>query len=72
MRKICFVPLALALGVGAASGAVPVLPVSDACNPMYLKGMADKPWWNDAWRQRLAGQVPPRSSATASDPHEGR
>ena len=53
MKKRCFAPLALALAVDVAFGAVPVLPVSDACNPMYLKGMADKPWWNDAWRQRL-------------------
>ena len=46
------------LSKGLLAAGVPVLPVSDACNPMCLKGMADKPWWNDAWRQRLAGQVP--------------
>lgn len=28
-------------------------PVSNPCNPLYLKGMADRPWWNAAWKKRL-------------------
>ena len=45
--------LALAAACGIASAAVPVRPVSEPCNPMYLKGVLDRPWWNDAWRSRV-------------------
>jgi len=28
-------------------------PVAEAVNPLFLKGMADRPWWNAAWKKRL-------------------
>ena len=43
--------LALAATCGIAPAAVPVRPVSEPCNSMYLKGVLDRPWWNDAWRR---------------------
>ncbi|MBQ3749655.1 MAG: hypothetical protein II863_19775, partial [Kiritimatiellae bacterium] len=28
-------------------------PVSEPANPMFLKGITNRPWWNDAWEFRL-------------------
>lgn len=37
----------------AASRAPDARPVCDSCNPLFLKGLAGRPWWNAAWEKRL-------------------
>lgn len=54
MRKVVIAIVAASAAQFAfAREAYNTYPVSEVCNPMYLKGMTDKPWWDDAWKFRL-------------------
>ena len=55
VKKLFVLAVAVAACLKVSAVAVPYerLPVSDPCNPMYLKGMTDKPWWNGEWKFRL-------------------
>ena len=50
--------LVMALAAICATGSLPLeaavkKPVADAANPLFLKGMANSPWWNADWKKRL-------------------
>ena len=55
LRALSVLAVAVVAGLKVSIAAVPYerFPVSDPCNPMYLKGMTAKPWWNDEWKFRL-------------------
>lgn len=52
MRSLSFVVVVAACALTLSAEVAPQ-PVSGVANPLYLKGIVERPWWNDAWAHRL-------------------